>query len=322
MVGNSRVVKLERQTLLLININLKYNFTMLKSLSIFILCMLMASACTTRSPGIGSPVEWSDLENWTADNQSDAWEGFIKSCQKLKQANWQEVCLLAQNAGHLGDAEVREFFESHFEVRPVYAEGGDAEGLITGYYEPLLQGSWDRSDEYRYPLYGVPKDLLIVDLGGVYPQLKNLRLRGMLDGNRVVPYHDRARLDDDPDLLQGTEILWVDSPVDVFFLHVQGSGQIRLTDDSTLSVGYAEQNGHPYQSIGRVLIEMGELEKEAVTLFTIKDWLKSNPTRLNEVLSRNPSYVFFELRDAEADGPVGSLNVALTPGAALPSIAT
>ena len=284
-----------------------------KSLSIFVFCALMVSACTTRPPGIGSPVEWSSLQNWALDNQSDVWEGFLKSCQKLSHEQWQAVCQLAKSSGGLSDAEVREFFELNFDVRPVYAEGGVTEGLITGYYEPLLEGSWERSEEFRYPLYGVPKDLLIVDLGGIYPELKNMRLRGKLDGNRVVPYYDRAQLDDDQDLLQGAEILWVNSLVDVFFLHIQGSGRVQLMDGSTTAVGYAGQNGHPYQSIGKVLTEMGELEKEEVTLFTIKDWLKSNPTRLNEVLSKNPSYIFFELRDAQADGPFGALNVALTP---------
>jgi membrane-bound lytic murein transglycosylase A len=286
---------------------------MQKSLSIFVLCALMVSACTTRPPGIGDPVEWSSLQNWASDNQGDVWEGFLKSCQKLRHAQWQEVCRLAENGGNLTDAEAREFFESNFDVRPVYAEDGVTEGLITGYYEPLLEGSWDPSEEFRYPLYGVPKDLLIVDLGSIYPQLKNMRLRGKLAGNRVVPYYDRAQLDDDQELLQGTEILWVNSLVDVFFLHVQGSGRIQLTDGSTVAVGYAGQNGYPYQSIGKVLIEMGELEKEAVTLFTIKDRLRSNPTRLNEILAKNPSYIFFELRDAGADGPTGALNVALTP---------
>jgi len=286
---------------------------MRRSLFIFVLCALMVSACTTRPPGIGSPVEWSSLESWESDNHSDAWAGFLKSCQKLDHEQWRAVCDLAENSGDLDDAEAREFFESHFEVRPVYAKGGETQGLITGYYEPLLKGSWERSEEYQYPLYGVPEDLLVVDLGAVYPQLKGMRLRGKLVGNKVVPYHDRAQLDDDQELLQGAEILWVDSPADLFFLHVQGSGRVELVDGSIAAVGYAEQNGHPYQSIGRVLIEMGELEKEEVTLFTIRDWLKTNPDRLNEVLSKNPSYVFFELRDAQANGPTGALNVALTP---------
>jgi len=284
-----------------------------KSLSFLVLSVLMLGACTTRPPGIGDPVNWSSLQNWTSDNHSQVWNGFLKSCQKLEQQQWQEVCLLANNSGDLSDTEARAFFESHFEVRPVFAEDGVVEGLITGYYEPLLQGSWEKSEAFQYPLYGVPEDLLVVDLGELYPQLKDMRLRGKLVGNKVVPYYDRAQLDDDLGLLQGTEILWVNSLVDVFFLHVQGSGQIQLDDGSRVAVGYAQQNGHPYQSIGKVLIAMGELEKEEVTLFTIRDWLKSNPDQLNEVLAKNPSYIFFELRDAEADGPVGSLNVTLTP---------
>ena len=281
--------------------------------SIFLLCVLVLSACATQPPGIGSPVDWSSLQNWEADNHGDVWEGFLKSCEKLRHERWQQVCLLAKAGGDLSDAEARAFFETYFEVRPVYAEGGETEGLITGYYEPLLKGSWEPSDEFRYPLYGVPEDLLVVDLGGVYPQLKNMRLRGKLVGNKVVPYYDRAQLNDDPELLRGAEILWVNSLVDVFFLHVQGSGRVRLSDGTTVAVGYAGQNGHPYQSIGRVLVKMGELDKDEVTLFTIKDWLKANPERLNEVLGKNPSYVFFELKDDQADGPIGSLNVVLTP---------
>jgi len=281
--------------------------------SILILIVLVLSACTTRPPGIGTPVDWSSLQNWESDNHGDVWDGFLKSCEKLGNESWQEVCELARQNGSLSDAEARAFFETHFEVRPVYAEGGETEGLITGYYEPLLRGSREPSDEFRYPLYSVPEDLLVVDLGSVYPQLKGMRLRGKLVGNKVVPYHDRAQLDDNPELLQGAEILWVDSLVDVFFLHVQGSGRVLLNDGTTVAVGYAQQNGHPYQSIGRVLIEMGELEKDEVTLFTIRDWLQANPERLNEVLAQNPSYVFFELKDDQADGPVGSLNVELTP---------
>lgn len=273
----------------------------------------MLSACATRPPGIGSPVDWSSLQNWESDNHGDAWDGFLKSCSRLGYLHWQEVCALAKAHGPLNDAEAKAFFETHFEVRPVYAEGGGTEGLITGYYEPLLQGSREPSDEFRYPLHGVPEDLLIVDLGSLYPQLNGMRLRGKLVGNRVVPYHDRAQLHANPELLNGTEILWVNSLVDVFFLHVQGSGRVRLTDGSTVAVGYAGQNGHPYQSIGRVLIQMGELDKDEVTLFTIRDWLQANPQRLDEVLGKNPSYVFFELKDEPALGPVGSLNVALTP---------
>jgi len=286
---------------------------MSRTRSILVILVLLASGCATQPPGIGKPVDWASLEGWEADNHGDAWAAFLKSCEKLRREPWRGVCELAAMNGDLGGAEARAFFETHFEVRPVYAEDEVTEGLITGYYEPLLMGSWEPSAEFRYPLYGVPEDLLVVDLGDVYPQLKNMRLRGKLEGNRVIPYYDRAQLDDDPGLLQGREILWVNSPVDVFFLHVQGSGRVQLDDGSTTAVGYANQNGHPYQSIGRVLIEMGELEREEVTLFTIRDWLRSNPDRIPEILARNPSYIFFELRDDPTEGPVGSLNVPLTP---------
>ena len=283
------------------------------SLIILVLSAFLTSACTTTPPpGIGSPVDWSHLENWESDNHRDAWQAFLIGCPKLTQAEWRTVCDLADQ-GELNNAEAREFFEAHFEVRPVHASNGETQGLITGYYEPLLNGSREPSETYRYPLYGVPQDLLVVDLGAVYPQLKNMRLRGKLVGNKVVPYYDRAQLDEDGQLLEGRELLWVDSPVDVFFLHVQGSGLVELADGSVVAVGYAEQNGHPYKSIGKVLIDMGELQRDEVTLFTIRDWLKSNPQRLHEVLAMNPSYVFFELRGTPADGPVGSLNVPLTP---------
>jgi membrane-bound lytic murein transglycosylase A len=283
------------------------------SLLMLVLCACLASACTTRAPGIGSPVDWSSLDNWDSDNHGDAWQAFLKSCEKLRQVDWREVCDLALNHGNLDDAEARIFFETHFEARPVYAEKGETQGLITGYYEPLLNGSWEPSAQFRYPLYGVPDDLLVVDLGAVYPQLKNMRLRGKLVGNRIVPYHDRSQLEDDRQLLEGAELLWVDNPVDVFFLHVQGSGLVQLTDGSITAVGYAGQNGHPYRSIGQVLINMGELDREEVTLFTIREWLRSNPERLHEILAQNPSYIFFELRDSHTAGPVGSLNVPLTP---------
>ena len=273
----------------------------------------MLGACATRPPGIGKPVDWSNLQSWESDNHSEVWQGLLKSCEKLKQQQWQEVCNLASNSPELNDAEARQFFETHFDVRPVYAEGGESQGLITGYYEPLLKGSWQRSEEFRYPLYGVPEDLVVVDLSSVYPELKDMRLRGKLVGNKIVPYYDRSQLDANQNLLQGEEILWVDSLVDVFFLHIQGSGRIQLTDGSTAAVGYANQNGHPYQSIGKVLIQMGELKREEVTLFTIRDWLAENPERLPEIFAKNPSYIFFELRDSLADGPVGSLNVTLTP---------
>jgi membrane-bound lytic murein transglycosylase A len=177
----------------------------------------------------------------------------------------------------------------------------------------LLQGSRTWTPKFRYPLYAPPDDLLVVDLSTPYPELKGLRLRGRLDGNRVVPYFTRGEIESGKAPVQGREIAWVENPLDLFFLQVQGSGRIRLESGDTMRVGYADQNGHPYRSIGKWLVERGELTLDKASMQGIKDWARDNPERLPELLAANPSYVFFrELPDQEG-GPIGALGVPLTP---------
>jgi membrane-bound lytic murein transglycosylase A len=166
----------------------------------------------------------------------------------------------------------------------------------------------------------VPEDLLIVDLGEINPELKHLRLRGRLDGRRVVPYYPRAEIGRGLPALAGKELLWVDDPVDLFFLQVQGSGRVRLDTGELVRVGYADQNGQPYKSIGRNLVEQGELKLEQASMQGIKTWGAANPAKLETLLNQNPSYVFFrELSNTESgqtsdmDGPIGALGVPLTP---------
>ena len=149
------------------------------------------------------------------------------------------------------------------------ADGSD-QGLVTGYYEPLLRGARKRTGVYQTPLHRVPDDLVNVDLAGVYPELKSLRLRGRLVANRVVPYGTRADLMSG-DALAGKELLWVDDAIDAFFLQVQGSGRVQLADSKEIvRVAYAEQNGHPYKSIGRYLVDKGELTLEQASAQSIK----------------------------------------------------
>jgi membrane-bound lytic murein transglycosylase A len=159
----------------------------------------------------------------------------------------------------------------------------------------------------------VPDDLLVVDLGDVYPELKGMRLRGRLEGRRVVPYYDRAQIDSGPAALRGKELVWVDDAVDLFFLHIQGSGRIVLDSGETLRVGYADQNGFPYRSIGRLLVERGDLVLEQASMQGIKTWAREHPGELAQLLNSNASYVFFRELPASAGGPPGSLGVALTP---------
>lgn len=188
-------------------------------------------------------------------------------------------------------------------------------GLVTGYYEPLLSGSRSPSERFNAPLYSTPPDLLIVDLASLYPELKGKRVRGRLEGNRVVPYYSRAELPTDP-AIRGKEIVWIDGALDAFMLQVQGSGRVQLPGGETVRLQYADQNGHPFRSIGRYLVDQGALTLDQATMPGIRSWLAANPTRLHEVLNANPSVVFFSEAplDDPAIGPKGAQGVPLTAG--------
>lgn len=273
---------------------------------------MLLSGCTTPGPGVGEAVSWSQLDGWHDDRHAESWTSLLRSCSKLHaRTEWAALCRAAEGLPGPSDAQARDFYEQWFVPHEVNGAEGKRTGLITGYYEPLLSGSQEQSQRYRYPIYERPDDLIAVELTDLYPELKGKRLRGRLVGNKVVPYHSRSSLDEDPGLLSGHELLWVDDPIALFFLHVQGSGRVRLPDGTVIGVGYADQNGHPYQSIGRELITMGELEKEEVNLFSIREWLRNNPDRIASLLGRNASYVFFTERVAAGDGPYGSMNVPL-----------
>ncbi|MHB1676145.1 MAG: murein transglycosylase A [Sulfuriferula sp.] len=258
--------------------------------------------------------DWSALPGWQDDQLLSAWDSWLQSCAVLKsQPDWQAVCAAAANLLPASDAAVRAFFQSWFSVYQSLQADGSTQGLVTGYYEPLLQGSRTPSPAYPVPLYAVPGDLLTVDLSAVYPELKHMRLRGRLSGNKVIPYLSRAEIDSAQRPLAGDELVWVDNAVEAFFLQIQGSGKIHLTDGTMMQVGYANQNGYPYRAIGRVLVERGELKLEQASMQNIKAWGRRNPQKLPELLSQNPSYVFFkELPDTA--GPIGALGVPLTGG--------
>jgi membrane-bound lytic murein transglycosylase A len=248
-----------------------------------------------------------------------AWDAFLRSCGRIKtQAAWRESCALAEQLP--AGASTRTFFETHFLPYRVANADGSVQGLVTGYYEPLLRGSRRKEGAYRFPLYAAPDDLLIVDLAEINPELKHLRLRGRLEGRRVVPYYPRAEIERGLPALAGKELLWVDDAVDLFFLQIQGSGRVRLATGELVRVAYADQNGQPYKSIGRYLVEQGELKLEQASMQGIKAWGAANPAKLEALLNQNPSYVFFREAPATdggpaatAAGPVGALGAALTP---------
>lgn len=301
-----------------------------QSLLVSILLLALA-ACTTpqpetrpapAQPPLSKPVEtlqpssFDRVPGWDMDDLRQAWPAFLASCQVLvKQADWQEPCNIGRDINSTDSRAVRNFFESFFVPYQVFNQDGTNTGLVTGYYEPLLRGARKRGGRYQTPLYGVPDDLLTIDLASVYPQLKGMRLRGRAVGNKVVPYWPRAELEK-THALAGKELLWVDDPLEAFFLQVQGSGRVHLADGKdTVRIAYADQNGYPYQSIGRYLVDRGELKPEQASAQGIKTWAAAHPARRQELFDVNPSYVFFKEEKIidPAKGPKGALGVPLTP---------
>lgn len=281
--------------------------------SVFAVVLSACSVLLPRPPGIGDVVPWERLPGWVQDRHAEAWPALRASCARLRlEPEWMVPCDEALWRYTPDDAEARRYFERHFDAREMIGGDGSPEGLITGYYEPLLDASLTPDDRFRFPLYGRPDSLLTVDLGSLYPELRGKPVRGRLEGDRVVPFFSRREIDTDKARLAGHEIAWVDDPVALFILQVQGSGRLRLADGRELAVGYADQNGHPYVSIGRVLIDRGAIKREDVSLFSIRAWLREYPQEVEGVLHSNPSYIFFSLRDSAADGPLGSLNVPLS----------
>ena len=262
-----------------------------------------------------TPATFAALPGWETDDLRQAWPAFVASCKVLiRKIEWGPACTASRTVG-AGDGEaIRSYFESWFVPNQIRMPDGADTGLITGYYEAALRGSRRKGGAYQSPLYRVPDDMLTLDLASVYPEMKGKRLRGRLVGKKVVPYSSRAEIAQNG--MPGRELLWVDDPVEAFFLEVQGSGRVQLDNGDTVRVSYADQNGHPYKAIGRWLIEQGELTAESATTQAIKAWITSSPGRRQELFNANPSFVFFreERIPDPSVGPKGALGVPLTPG--------
>ena len=295
------------------------------------LSLLLAACVTPPGPPVVPPQivappvapfaasKWEMLPDWQAIDLAPSWPAFLQSCRALKaKPHWPEICASAEQLGAGDSTVLRTFYETWFTPYQVRNPDGSEQGMITGYYEPKLYGSHTKTVRFRYPLYAAPDDLLTIDLGEAYPQLKDLRLRGRLQGRRVVPYYNRAEIDTKADspsganALKARELFWVDNAVELFFLQIQGSGRIELPDGKLMKVGYADQNGYPYVSIGKKLVETGELKLEEASMQGIKNWAEKNPDKLPALLAQNPSYVFFRELPDSLSAPLGALGVPLT----------
>jgi membrane-bound lytic murein transglycosylase A len=248
---------------------------------------------------------FSDLPGWNGAQLEPSLRAFVAGCARFKR-----VCDMARGLPAGDERVARNFFETEFVPYALVSSVSGDSGLVTGYYEPIIDGSRVAGPVHRYPIFGLPSDLVVVDLGNVVPETRGLRLRGRLDGRRLVPYYSRGEIDARGEAFPAPVIAWSADPVELFFLQIQGSGQVRLESGERIRVGFAEQNGHPYRSLGRHLVERGEMPLEQASMQGIKAWAAANPQKLQEALNQNPSYVFFRELPV-TDGPIGALSIPL-----------
>jgi membrane-bound lytic murein transglycosylase A len=279
-----------------------------------------------------TPLAFAAVDGWEQDDHRAAFKAFLTSCERLVASARERAasdklpppppalvaaCVAAtQLPAPVSGAAAKTFFEQHFTANTVVHNG--PRGLLTGYYEPLVEGSRTPEGAFQTPIYKRPSDLVnLVD------ETQRASVGAALTHARKTdkgsePFPSRAEIEQGALKDRDLELLYVADPVEVFFLQVQGSGRIKLTDGSIVRIHYDGKNGHPYTSIGRYLIEKGLLAADKVSMGALKRWLKADPERAKQVLWQNASYVFFrELKGSEAQGPLGALGTRLTPGRSL-----
>jgi membrane-bound lytic murein transglycosylase A len=277
------------------------------------------------------PMTFSDLPGWSGDDHLAAWKAFVASCRPILKASASEeksssspsplldVCARALAASKnpiRTRSEARQFFETNF--KPHRIVGGDPQGLLTGYYEPLIKGSRTRDATYKVPIYKRPPDLV-----NLVAESERGAKSGSFTHQRktaigLEPYLTRAEIEEGGLAGHGLELFYLKDQVDVFFMQVQGSGRIELPDGSKVRVTYDGKNGYPYTSIGKALIESGQMTAEEMSLKSLKRWLKEDKDRAKPVMWKNKSYVFFKELDGDAaQTPIGVMGIPLQTGRSL-----
>lgn len=270
-------------------------------------------------------ISFSDLEGWDEDDQLAAFRAFCRSCRRLRSpadaaadtvVNDACAAALGLSGRKMTRAEARSFFDTWFVPHRLAHDGPP--GFLTGYYEPLIEGSREQGDRFPIPVYRRPPDLENVvaetERGAKAGALTHVKRTS----RGTEPYATRSEIEEGALAGRGLELVWLADAVDAFFLHVQGSGRIALSDGRRIRITYDGKNGHPYVSVGRTLIESGEMTADEMSLQSLGRWLRADAERGRRTMQRNPSFVFFrELEGAEADSALGAMDIPLTAGRSL-----
>lgn len=270
------------------------------------------------------------IPGWETGDLVGVMPVFLESCGKVARrpasapfgkhprfgtvAEWNVLCEDARAASGRSPSALRYFFESRFEPFLV-SNGGDSEGLFTGYYEAELRGAWQPDSRYSVPIYARPNDLISVDLGKFRAEWAGRSIAGRIVGDKFEPYPSRAEINGGALGGRQLEILWVDSYIDAFFLQIQGSGRVLMNNGGYVRLGYAGRNGQRYVAVGRELMAAGIISQKDISMQTIRAWMEANPVGAMALMNKNPSYVFFRIME-EANA-VGAQGVQLTPGRSL-----
>jgi membrane-bound lytic murein transglycosylase A len=274
-----------------------------------------------------APVTWADIAGWNEDDHLSAYKAFRTSCTPIAAQrkppadpkalgnSLREPCRAAKAADNSDGARAKAFFEEYFLPLKI-SRLGESDGFVTGYYEPVIDGSRTQTDVYNVPVYRRPSNLFV---RGTTQSSSGLPNKGQvfrkIGRRKLVPYYDRAEIEDGAIAGRGLEICWLKNQTDLLFTQIQGSARIRLEDGSTLRINYDAHNGYPYTPVGRILIDRGIIPKDQMSMQKIREWMDQNPDGANELRRQNRSYVFFrEVHLSDKDEAVGAQGVPLTPG--------
>jgi membrane-bound lytic murein transglycosylase A len=273
------------------------------------------------------PLAWSDVPGWSDDDQLAAFQTFRASCKSIAAqhdappepkalgASLREPCRAARAADITEGAKARSFFEDNFVPLEIARLGQDA-GFVTGYYEPIIDGSRVQTDVYNVPVYRRPSNLFMRGYSQASPDLPNKgQVFRKIGRRKLVPYYDRGQIEDGILAGRGIEICWLKDPTDLLFAQIQGSARIRLPDGSTVRINYDSYNGYPYTAVGRVLVDRGIYTRDEISMQKIREWMEANPDGAKDVRQQNRSYVFFrEVQLSDKDEAIGAQGIPLTPG--------
>lgn len=287
-------------------------------------CLKETPVSDIKSKAVVTKVSFNQLKGWNNDDFKQVISVFSKNCVsiannkneflyssqiKIKTADYQEICRKFTGKNIKTSAQMKKFLEDEFYPYAISDEN-NPEGKFTSYYEAEIYASFEKTDKYKYPIYGKPSDLVEINLRDFDENLPNMRLVGRVKDGKFIPYYNRREIEKNG--IKAPVIMWGNDLVDIHFMQIQGSAIAHMSDGSDLRVGYADNNGHKFRGIGGILISKKMIDSKDASMVKIREWLRNNPEKAADLMAENERFIFQRLSDS--DGPLGAMGVPLTAG--------